>query len=189
MPDEAEAHALLALMLLGHARAAARFEGGELVLLDEQDRSRWDRRQLEAGRRALERALALRGDGPYVLQAAIADLHLQEPRDWEQIALLYQRLERITASPVVTMNRAVALAELDGPQAALDLLDGLDLHHYRYYHSTRADLLRRLGRDQDARAAYERAAELTEPGPERRFLERRLAGLPDTAATTDGDTS
>jgi RNA polymerase sigma-70 factor (ECF subfamily) len=177
MPDEAEAHALLALMSIGHARSAARFQGGELVLLDDQDRSLWDERQIDEGRRLLERALALHGDGPYTIQAAIADLHLRRPRDWEEIALLYQRLEQITGSPIVTMNRAIAVAELEGPQAALTLLDGLDLDGYRYYHSTRADLLRRLGRDDHARAAYERAVELTQPGPEQRFLQRRLAGL------------
>jgi RNA polymerase sigma-70 factor (ECF subfamily) len=177
MPDEAEAHALLALMLLGHARSTARFPDGELVPLDEQDRSRWDEGQIEEGRRLLERALALHGEGSYTVQAAIADLHLRQPRDWEEIALLYQRLEHITSSPVVTMNRAIAIAELEGPQAALALLDRLDLDHYRYYHSTRADLLRRLGRDDDARAAYERAVQLTQPGPEQRFLERRLAEL------------
>jgi RNA polymerase sigma-70 factor (ECF subfamily) len=182
MPDEAEAHALLALMLLGHARSAARFRSGELVLLDDQDRSLWAQDQIEEGRRLLERALALRGrgaGGSYLLQAAIADLHLQVPRDWEEIALLYQRLECVTSSPVVTMNRAIAIAELQGPEAALVLLDPLEpeLGDYRYYHSTRADLLRRLGRDAAARAAYERALELTRPGAEQRFLESRLGEL------------
>jgi RNA polymerase sigma-70 factor, ECF subfamily len=177
MPDEAEAHALLALMLINHARSAARFRGGELVLLDDQERSLWDRHQIEEGRRLLEGALALHGGGPYVIQAAIADLHLQEPRDWEQIALLYETLEEITSSPVVTMNRAVAVAELEGPEAALALLDCLELEHYRYYHSTRADLLRRLGRHDEARAAYARALELSRAGPEQRFLESRLRDL------------
>jgi RNA polymerase sigma-70 factor (ECF subfamily) len=181
MPDEADAHALLALMLLGHARTASRFLGGELVLLDDQDRSLWDQRQIEEGRHLLERALALHGSGPYVIQAAIADLHLQVPRDWEEIELLYQRLEHITSSPVVAMNRAVAVAELEGPQAALALLDRLELADYRYYHSTRADLLRRLGRGEEARAAYARALELTQPGPEQRFLERRLADVSESA--------
>jgi RNA polymerase sigma-70 factor (ECF subfamily) len=181
MPDEGEAHALLALMLINHARSAARFRHGELVLLDHQDRSLWNERQIEEGRNLLERALTLRGSGPYVIQAAIADLHLREPRDWEEIALLYQRLEAITRSPVVTMNRAIAVAMLEGPEAALALLNGLDLAHYRYYHSTRADLLRRLGRNDDARAAYARALELTEPGPEQRFLKRRLADFTEQA--------
>src|SRR5437588_221544 len=142
MPDEAEAHALLALMLINHARTAARFRNGELVLLDDQDRSLWDQRQIEEGRQLLQRALTLHGSGPYVIQAAIADLHLREPRNWEEIALLYQRLEHITRSPVVTMNRAIAVAELEGPEAALAVLDRLELEHYRYYHSPRAHLLR-----------------------------------------------
>jgi RNA polymerase sigma-70 factor, ECF subfamily len=184
MPDEAEARALLALMLLGNARSAARFQGGELVLLDDQDRSLWDRHQIEEARQLLERALTLHGSGAggtYLIQAAIADLHLREPRDWARIALLYQRLEHISGSPVVAMNRAIAVAELDGPEAGLTLLEGIELEDYRYYHSTRADLLRRLGRDKEARAAYARALELTEPGPEQRFLERRLASFSKSA--------
>jgi len=179
MPDEPEAHALLALMLIGHARSRARFRDGELVLLDDQDRSLWDQHQIEKGRELLERALALRGSGPYVIQAAIADLHLREPRDWQEIEVLYQRLEDITGSPVVTMNRAIAVAELEGPEAGLALLDPLELDDYRYYHSTRADLLLRLGRDAEAYAAYSRALELTQSGPEQRFLKGRLAGLSD----------
>jgi RNA polymerase sigma-70 factor (ECF subfamily) len=177
MPDEAEAHALLALMLINHARSAARFPGGELVLLDDQDRSLWDQHLIEEGRDLLQRALTRHGSGPYVVQAAIADLHLREPRDWEEIALLYQRLEHTTRSPVVTMNRAIAVAEIEGPQAALALLDRLELDDYRYYHSTRASLLRRLGHNDEARAAYARALELTQLGPEQRFLESRLADL------------
>jgi RNA polymerase sigma-70 factor (ECF subfamily) len=190
MPDEAEAHALLALMLLGHARSAARFLGGELVLLGDQDRSLWDHPQIDEGRALLERALTLHGTGPYVIQAAISDLHLREPRNWEEIALLYQRLEQITSSPVVTMNRAIAVAELDGPDAALALLDLLELDDYRYYHSTRADLLRRLGRNDEARAAYARALELTQPGPEQRFLDTRLGELSESAEQrSDPDSS
>jgi RNA polymerase sigma-70 factor (ECF subfamily) len=177
MPDEAEAYAVLALMLMGHARSPARVRDGELVLLDDQDRALWDGDQIEEGRSLLGRALALHGRGPYVIQAAIADLHLREPRDWDEIAILYERLEQMTGSPVVTMNRAIAIAELKGPEAALALLDRLELDDYRYYHSTRADLLRRLGRDDEARADYARALDLTQPGPERRFLERRLADL------------
>ncbi len=177
MPDEAEAHALLGLVLMGHARTAARFQGGELVLLDDQDRSLWDQHLIEEGRGLLERALTLHGSGPYIIQAAIADLHLREPRNWDEIALLYRRLEDITGSPIVTMNRAIAVGELEGPQAALALLDCLELDDYRYYHSTRASLLRRLGHDDEARAAYVRALELTQPGPEHRFLERRLADV------------
>jgi RNA polymerase sigma-70 factor (ECF subfamily) len=177
MPDEAEAHALLALMLINHARSTARFRRGELVLLDEQDRSLWDQHQIDESRSLLVRALALQGAGPYTIQAAIADQHLQQPRDWAKIALLYERLEHLTNSPVVSMNRAIAVAELEGPEAALILLDTLELDDYRYYHSTRADLLRRLGRLAQARAAYARALELTQPGPEQWFLESRLADL------------
>jgi RNA polymerase sigma-70 factor, ECF subfamily len=180
MPDEAEAHGLLALMLINHARTAARFHGSELVLIDDQNRTLWDQHQIDEGRELLERAVTLHGGGPYIIQAAIADLHLRQPRDWEEIALLYQRLENTTNSPVVTMNRAIAIAELEGPEAGLALLDRLELDDYRYYHSTRADLLRRLGRDDEAGAAYARALALTPPGPEQRFLERRLAdcGVP-----------
>jgi RNA polymerase sigma-70 factor (ECF subfamily) len=177
MPDEAEAHGLLALMLINHARSPARWREGELVLLDEQDRSLWNHDQIDEGRARIDRALALHANGPYVIQAAIADLHLRQPRDWEEIALLYERLERITGSAVVAMNRAIAVAELDGPEAALALLDPLDLVDYRYYHSTRADLLHRLGRDDEARAAYMRALELTHLGAEQRFLAARLARL------------
>jgi RNA polymerase sigma-70 factor (ECF subfamily) len=185
MPDESEAHGLLALMLINHARSAARFVDGNLVLLDDQDRSLWDQNQIEEGQRRLQRALALLGSGSYVLQAAIADLHLREPRNWEEIVLLYERLERITGSPVVTMNRAIALAELDGPAAGLAVLDGLELGEYRYYHSSRADLLRRLGRTHEARSAYARALELTQQGPEQRFLEKRLAEPVESADGSD----
>jgi RNA polymerase sigma-70 factor (ECF subfamily) len=177
MPDEAEAAGLLALMLLNHSRRRARFRGNELILLDEQDRSLWDETQIAEARQLLERALALHGAGAYVVQAAIADLHVQEPRDWEQIALLYRRLEELTGSPIVTVNRAVALAEIEGPGAALALLEDLGLNGYLYFHSTRADLLRRLGRHDEARAAYTRAAELAETEPERRFLQARLTEL------------
>jgi RNA polymerase sigma-70 factor, ECF subfamily len=177
MPDESEVLALLALMLLGDARRHARVRDGELVLLDDQDRSLWDERQMEQARRLLERAVALRGQGPYLVQAAIADLHLAQPRDWEQIAALYGVLARLTGSPVVELNRAVALAEVAGPAAALAALDELPLQEYRYFHSTRADLLRRLGRDADARDAYTRALELAQTDSERRFLTGRLEAL------------
>ena len=130
MPDEPEVAGLLALMLLNHSRRDARFRDGELVLFDDQDRSLWDAGQIAEAQALLERALALQGGGQYVLQAAIADLHTEEPRDWEQIALLYRRLEEVTASPVVTVNRAVAVAEVEGPEAGLALLDGLDLDAY-----------------------------------------------------------
>jgi RNA polymerase sigma-70 factor (ECF subfamily) len=175
MPDEPEVHGLRALMLLDDARRAARFQAGELVLLKDQDRSRWDAAQLARGREALARAFALHGAGAYVLQAAIASLHMQEPRDWAQIAALYGELVRLTGSPVVELNRAIAVAEAAGEEAGLSLVDRLDLDGYQYFHSTRADLLRRLGRADEARAEYERALDLASTEPERRFLERRVA--------------
>ena len=175
MPDEPEVHGLQALMLLNDARRAARFEGGELVLLKDQDRSRWDAAQIARGREALDRALALRGRGPYVIQAAIASLHMEEPLDWPQIAALYAELVRLTRSAVVELNRAIAVAEAEGPEAGLVLVERLDLDGYQYFHSTRADLLRRLGRTDEARNEYERALELAGSEPERRFLQRRLA--------------
>src|SRR5439155_23987833 len=177
MPDEAEVHGLLALMLLHDARRKARFADGELVLLDEQDRSLWDATQIAEGRALLDRALSLQGRGPYVVQAAIASLHADEPRDWTQIEALYRELVRLTASPVVELNHAVAVAESTGPEPALAIVDRLDLDGYRYLHSTRAELLRRLERPAEARAEYERALELAHAEPERRFLQRRLAEL------------
>jgi RNA polymerase sigma-70 factor, ECF subfamily len=175
MPDEPEVYGLLALMLLDDARRDARFESGELVLLAEQDRSRWHAALIARGRGALDRAFALHGRGAYVIQAAIATLHMEEPRDWPQIAGLYRELVRLTGSAVVEMNRAIAVAEADGAEPALALVDGLDLDGYQYYHSTRADLLRRLGRTGEARTEYERALELAHTEPERRFLRRRIA--------------
>jgi RNA polymerase sigma-70 factor, ECF subfamily len=177
MPDEPEVHGLHALMLLNDARREARFDSGELVLLADQDRSRWDAAQIARGREALERAFALRGRGQYVIQAAIASLHTQEPRDWPQIAALYGELVRLTGSAVVELNRAIAVAETDGGEAGLTLVDRLDLADYQYFHSTRADLLRRLGRRCEARAEYERALELAHTEPERRFLQRRIGEL------------
>jgi RNA polymerase sigma-70 factor, ECF subfamily len=175
MPDEPEVHGLLAMMLLLEARRQARFRDGDLVLLAEQDRSLWDAAQISEGRTVLNRALALRGRGPYVVQAAIASLHADEPCDWPQIVALYGELIRLTDSPVVALNRAVAVAETDGPQAGLEAIEGLELDSYPYFHSTRADFLRRLGRTAEARAAYERALELAHSEPDRRFLARRLA--------------
>lgn len=175
MPDEPEVLALLALMMLHDARKAARLRDGELVPLDDQDRSQWDTGQIDAGRALLRRALARGRTGPYVLQAAIADLHLYQPRPWPQIAALYQELARQTGSAVVEMNRAIAVAEIDGPEAGLAILDGLGLDQYRYFHSTRAGLLRRAGRDGEARDAYRRALDLAQTEPERRFLAGRLA--------------
>lgn len=175
MPDEPEVHGLRALMLLHDSRRDARFQDGELVLLADQDRGLWDRWKIEAGDAALQRAIALKGRGDYVLQAAIASLHAEEPRDLEEIAALYGELSRRTGSAVVDLNRAAAVAEVEGPEAGLAIADGLDLDDYRYLHSTRADLLRRLDRDEEARAAYERALELTTDEAERRFLRRRIA--------------
>ncbi len=177
LPDDAEVHGLLALMLLHDSRREARFSDGELVLLDDQDRSRWNTEQIARGRTVLDRALALGGRGPYVLQAAIASLHTQTPCDWAQIAALYGQLGRLTGSPVVELNRAIAVAEVDGPEAGLRIVDALGLDDFRYLHSTRAELLRRLGRTDEARDAYRRARRLTDDGAERRFLDRRLAEL------------
>jgi RNA polymerase sigma-70 factor (ECF subfamily) len=177
MPDEAEVHGLLALMLLHDARREAGFSDGELVLLDDQDRSLWDTTQIAEGHALLDRALGLRGRGPYVVQAAIASLHADTPCDWAQVELLYRELVRLTGSPVAELNRAIAVAELEGPEPALAILDRLDLVGYRYLHSTRAELLRRLDRPREARAEYERALELVHAEPERRFLERRLSEL------------
>jgi RNA polymerase sigma-70 factor (ECF subfamily) len=177
MPDEPEVQGLLAMMLLLDARREARFRGEDLVLLADQDRSLWDGAQIAEGRDALDRALALHGQGPYVIQAAIASLHAEEPRDWPQITALYGELARLTDSPVVELNRAAAVAEADGPEAGLAMVDRLDLDGYRYLHSTRAELLRRLGRTEEAGSAYRRALELSDDDAERRLLERRLAEL------------
>jgi RNA polymerase sigma-70 factor (ECF subfamily) len=177
MPDEPEVLGLVALMLLHDARRAARFSGEDLVLLSEQDRSLWDSGQIADGRAFLDRALALRGHGPYVVQAAIASLQAEDEIDWPEVAALYGELVRLTGSAVVELNRAVAVAEASGAEPALQIVDRLDLPDYRYLHSTRAELLRRLGRLSEARTEYERAAELTPDERERRFLQRRLAEL------------
>jgi RNA polymerase sigma-70 factor, ECF subfamily len=177
MPDESEVHGVVAMMLLHDARRAARFSDGELVLLADQDRSLWDRAKIEAGRTALHRALALRGNGPYVLQAAIASLHFDEPRDLAQIAALYGELSRVTGSPVVELNRAIAVAEYAGPEAGLEIADALQLSDFHYLHATRAELLRRLGRAREAREALERAVELVHDEAERMLLEKRLGEL------------
>ena len=179
MPDEPDVQALLALMLLNDARRDARFADGTIVLLAEQDRSLWDDRQIALGRAALDRALALGGRDAYVLQAAIAALHVEEPPDWPQIAALYGELGRRTGSEVVTLNQAAAMAEAGDAVAALALVEGLALDRYHYLHATRAELLRRLDRPEDARAAYDRALELVHADEERRFLERRRAELED----------
>ena len=177
MPDEPEVHGLLALMLMNDARRDARFADGTVVLLRDQDRSLWDLDQIAAGRAALDRALALGGRDPYVLQAAIASLHAEEPQDWTQLAALYGELARLTGSPVVELNQAVAIAEAGNVEAALALVERLELDSYHYLHATRAELLRRLDRVEEARAAYDRALELVHSDAERRFLEQRLAEL------------
>jgi RNA polymerase sigma-70 factor (ECF subfamily) len=177
MPDEPEVHGLLALMLLHDARREARVQDGDLVLLADQDRSLWDITQIGDGRAVLDRAFALSGRGPYVVQAAIASLHAAEPRDWRQIATLYSELAHLTSSPVVELSRAVAVAEAQGPREALEIVENLDLDDYRYLHATRGELLGRLGRTEDARDAYRRALALVHDDAERRLLERRLAEL------------
>jgi RNA polymerase sigma-70 factor (ECF subfamily) len=178
MPDEAEALGLLALMLLQDSRREARTgPDGELVLLENQDRTLWNRERIDEGLRMLERALALRSPGPYQLQAAIAALHTEPQTDWMQIAALYGQLAQQTQSPVVELNRAVAVAMTDGPERGLALMRDLPLDEYHLYHAARADLLRRLERIDEAAAAYRRALELAQTEPERRFLARRLAEI------------
>jgi RNA polymerase sigma-70 factor (ECF subfamily) len=176
MPDEPEIHGLLSLMLVNDARREARFADGSVVLLRDQDRSLWKKDALAEAQAELDRALAL-GRGPYVLQARIAGLHLAEPVDWPRLASLYGELAELTGSPVVELNRAAALAEAGETEAALALAEGLELEGYHYLHATRAELLRRLDRLDEARAAYGRALELVHSDAERAFLERRLAEL------------
>ena len=182
LPADPEVLGLLALMLLHDARREARFDGQDLVLLPDQDQSRWDWRQITEARDLLDRALldpalqqAPTARGPYALQAAIASLQAETPLDWPQIAALYGELADRTGSDVVRLNRAVAIAEAGDPAAALAIVEGLDLPGYQYWHSTRAELLRRLGRTAEARAAYREALALARTVPERRFLERRIA--------------
>jgi RNA polymerase sigma-70 factor (ECF subfamily) len=177
MPEQPEAHGLLAMMLLHDSRREARFRDGEMVLLADQDRALWDAEQIDRGRATLDRALALGGRGPYVVQAAIASLHLEAERDVVQIAALYGELARLSDSPVVQLNRAAAVAEADGAAAGLAIIEQLDLDDYQYLHSTRAELLRRLGRVEEAGEAYRRALELVRDDAERRLLERRVAEL------------
>jgi len=177
MPDQPEVDGLLALMLVNDARRDARFADGEVVLLRQQDRSLWDLEQIAEGRAALDRALAVGRRGPYVLQAEIAAMHLDEAEDWPRIAALYGELARLTGSSVVELNRAAAIAEAGDVEAALAIVERLELDRYHYLHATRAELLRRLDRMEDARAAYDRALGLVHSDPERRFLERRRADL------------
>jgi RNA polymerase sigma-70 factor, ECF subfamily len=184
LPEEPEAKGLLALMLFHRARQAARVnDRGDLVTLEDQDRTRWDQAQIELGRRHLEDALAARRPGQYQIQAAIAGCHAAAPTalatDWPRIAWLYQHLADMTGSPVVELNRAVAVAMADGPAAGLALLRRLEaggaLAGYYLLSATRADFLRRLGRNEEAASAYEEAVALAGTGPERRFLNARLA--------------
>ena len=186
LPDQPETIGLLALMVLTHARRPARTdEQGDLVLLEEQDRSRWDQDAIDDGLATLDRAAALGSPGPYQLQATIAGLHDRAPRpedtDWPRIAGTYATLARLQPSPVIELNRAVAIAMADGPAAGLRLVDALveELDGYHLFHSARADLLRRLGRDGEAARAYERAHGLATNARERAFLDRRLSDLSD----------
>jgi RNA polymerase sigma-70 factor (ECF subfamily) len=173
LPEQAEPWGLLALMLLHDARRKARLSGQDLVLLADQDRSLWDWRQIAEARAILDRTAASRG--PYLIQAAIASLQAADPVDWRQVAALYGELADLTGSPVVRLNGAVAVAEADGPAAALAIVDALGLTDYPYWHSTRAELLRRLGHADEARAAYQDALAQAGTEPERRFLRRRIA--------------
>jgi RNA polymerase sigma-70 factor (ECF subfamily) len=178
MPDEAEVHGLLALMLLHDARRDARFSAEHgIVRLRDQDRSLWDMSKIERGRASLERSLAAGARGAYALQAAIASLQCEPDIRWPQIAALYRELAELTGSPVVELNRAVAVAESQGPARALELVERLALEDYQYWHSTRAELLRRLGRADEARLAYASALELARAAPEREFLKHQLAEL------------
>ena len=185
MPDEPEVMGLLALMLLVDSRRAARTSpDGDLVLLADQDRGRWDRDRIAEGQAIVRRCLRRNQPGPYQLQAAINAVHSDAPTadatDWRQILALYDQLLALAPSPVVALNRAVAVAEVEGPEAALALVDGLDLDGYRLFHAIRADLLRRLGRDAEAVLAYEAAIARTGNATERAFLERRRQALTRT---------
>jgi RNA polymerase sigma-70 factor (ECF subfamily) len=188
IPEESEAAGLLALMLLNESRRDARTSpDGEIVLLADQDRARWNRTLIAEGTALVRQAMAVREAGRYTLQAEIAAVHANAPNsaatDWAQIVRLYDRLLAIDASPIVELNRAVAIAMRDRPEAGLALIDAIlargDLANYRLAYSARADLLRRLGRNVEARMAYNEALSLTEAQPERRFLEKRLAELAD----------
>ena len=177
LPDRSEAQGLLALMLLHDSRRDARWRDGDLVLLADQDRSLWDVDEIARGRAALDCAAALGGRGPYVLQAAIAAQHVEPAPDQRHIAVLYGELARLTDSPVVQLNRAVAVAEVEGPEAGLRIVERLDLDGYRYLHTTRGELLERIGRPEDARDAYRVALDLAHDDAERRLFERRLREL------------
>jgi RNA polymerase sigma-70 factor, ECF subfamily len=194
LPGQPEAMGLLALMLLHESRRAARTDAsGEVILLDDQDRSLWNRDQIAEGTRLVRQALSSRGFGPYAIQAAISAVHAEATRaaetDWSEIVGLYDVLMQADPSPVVELNRAVAIAMRDGPVAGLTLVEAIlargDLADYRLAHAARADLCRRLGRFEEARASYQRALALTRLEPERRFVERRLAELEGTDGTEE----
>ena len=182
MPDEPEASGLLALMLCHHARREARASGGELVRLEEQDRSRWDHAMIAEGRDLVDRALGRPSRGPYAVQAAIAVLQTEPEIDWPQVVALYDELVLLTGSPVVQLNRAAAVAATGATVRALAIVDALDLDGYQYLHSTRAELLNRLGRPDEAVAAFRRALELAAAEHERRFLQRRIDELLEAGA-------
>ena len=177
MPDEPEVYGLLALMLVNDSRREARVADGTVVLLAEQDRSLWDEGQIAAGRIALDRALSLGRRGPYVVQAELAVLHVEDPPDWSRLAALYGELAELTGSSVVELNRSAALAEAGEVESALAVVESLELDRYHYLHATHAELLRRLDRIDEARSAYERALELVHSDSERRFLEGRVKEL------------
>ena len=186
MPDEPEAMGLLALMLLVEARRATRTSAeGDLLLLADQDRGRWDRELVAEGQAIVRQCLRRNQPGPYQIQAAINAVHSDAPAaaatDWVQILQLYDQLRSLAASPVVALNRAVAVAEVEGPDAALTLIDGLELDGYHLFHAVRADLLRRLGRNAEAALAYDAAIARTENATERDFLQRRRQALTPTA--------
>jgi RNA polymerase sigma-70 factor, ECF subfamily len=191
MPDEPEVMGLLALMLLVQSRRAARTTpAGELVLLADQDRGRWDRGLIAEGQAIVRQCLRRNQPGPYQIQAAINAVHSDAPdaaaTDWRQILYLYDQLSSLAPSPVVALNRAVAVAEVEGPDAALRLVDGLDLAGYQRFHAIRADLLRRLGRDAEAALAYEAAIARTQNAAERDFLQRSRRALSGPGGRTSG---
>lgn len=173
LSNEADVHGLLALMLFNESRRSARYVDGEMVLLADQDQSLWNQQMIEEGRHELGRAIQL-GTGSYVFQAQIAALHAESPPNWSHIAVLYAALEQITESPIVALNRAAAVAEAGDLEAALAITDSVPLHEYLYWHSTRAEVLRRLGRLDESKLHYKRALELSTDNAERRFLERRI---------------
>jgi RNA polymerase sigma-70 factor, ECF subfamily len=181
MPGEPETIGLLALMLLQHSRRHARVDDGDLVLLEDQDRARWDQEMIDEGLALIDAAVEMRRPGPYQVQAAIAALHARAPRpedtDWPQIATLYRGLKAMWPSPVIELNRAVAVAMADGPDAGLALMEPLadELERYHLFHAARADLLRRSGRSHEAELAYRRALDLVTNPVERKYLQRRLA--------------